>query len=59
MVYHGSGDKRWGSKADPGVEDPNDAIVKIDTTTICGAELHILKGLEERAARRGMFVKRN
>jgi alcohol dehydrogenase len=44
LVYHGPGDKQWESKADPSIEDPNDAIVKIDTTTICGTDLHILKG---------------
>ena len=44
LVYHGPEDKQWESKADPNIEDPNDAIVKIDTTTICGTDLHILKG---------------
>jgi alcohol dehydrogenase len=44
LIYHGPGDKQWESKSDPGIEDPTDAIVKIDTTTICGTDLHILKG---------------
>jgi alcohol dehydrogenase len=28
----------------PGIQKPTDAIVKIETTTICGTDLHILKG---------------
>ena len=44
LVYHGPGQKQWESKADPSIERPTDAIVKIDTTTICGTDLHILKG---------------
>ncbi len=44
MVFHGPGEKRWESKPDPGIERPEDALVRIDTTTICGTDLHILKG---------------
>jgi alcohol dehydrogenase len=44
LIYHGPGDKQWESKSDPRIEDPTDAIVRIDTTTICGTDLHILKG---------------
>lgn len=44
LVYHGPGKKEWESKPDPGIERPTDAIVRIDTTTICGTDLHILKG---------------
>src|ERR671920_642519 len=44
LVYHGSGEKQWESKPDPGIEQPEHAIVRIDTTTICGTDLHILKG---------------
>src|SRR5215212_6033066 len=44
LVYHGPGEKQWDSKPDPGIEQPEDAIVKIETTTICGTDLHILKG---------------
>jgi alcohol dehydrogenase len=44
LVYHGPGEKEWESKADPTIEQPTDAIVQIDTTTICGTDLHILKG---------------
>ena len=41
LVFHGRGDKRWESKPDPDVREPTDAIVRIDTTTICGTDLHI------------------
>src|SRR4028118_904971 len=44
LVYHSPGEKEWESKSDPTIEQPTDAIVQIDTTTICGTDLHILKG---------------
>lgn len=44
LVYHGPEEKSWESKPDPGIELPGDAVVRIDTTTICGTDLHILKG---------------
>jgi alcohol dehydrogenase len=48
LVYHGPGDKQWESKAVPNIEDPNDAIVKIDTTTICGTDLQSLRATSPR-----------
>ena len=44
LVYHGPGNKSWDEVPDPTVTHPTDAIVQIDTTTICGTDLHILKG---------------
>jgi alcohol dehydrogenase len=44
LVYHGPGNKQWESKPDPELERPSDAIVRIETATICGTDLHILKG---------------
>jgi alcohol dehydrogenase len=44
LVYHGPGEKAWESAPDPTIIDPTDAIVRIDTSTICGSDLHILKG---------------
>jgi alcohol dehydrogenase len=44
LVYHGPGRKQWESKPDPELERPSDAIVRIETATICGTDLHILKG---------------
>jgi alcohol dehydrogenase len=44
LVYHGPANKSWDEVPDPQVIDSTDAIVRIDTTTICGTDLHILKG---------------
>jgi alcohol dehydrogenase len=44
LVYHGPGEKAWESVPDPSIIDPTDAIVRIDSSTICGSDLHILKG---------------
>ena len=44
LVYHGPGQRAWESVADPAIAAPTDAIVRIDTSTICGTDLHILKG---------------
>ncbi len=44
LVYHGPGERGWDTVEDPKILDPTDAIVRIDTTTICGTDLHILKG---------------
>ena len=44
LVYHGPGTKSWEDVPEPSIVKPTDAIVKVDTTTICGTDLHILKG---------------
>src|ERR1700678_2522765 len=44
LVYHGPGQRGWDTVDDPTIIDPTDAIVRIDTSTICGTDLHILKG---------------
>lgn len=44
LVYQGPGAKAWEDVPDPVIEGDTDAIVRIDTTTICGTDLHILKG---------------
>jgi alcohol dehydrogenase len=44
LVFHGPGHKAWETTADPAVTEPTDAIVRIDSSTICGTDLHILKG---------------
>ncbi|HVI95332.1 MAG TPA: zinc-dependent alcohol dehydrogenase family protein [Anaeromyxobacter sp.] len=44
LVYHGPGKKAWEDKPKPTLKDPTDAIVKVSKTTICGTDLHILKG---------------
>ncbi len=44
LVYHGAGKKAWEEKPMPVIKDSTDAIVKILKTTICGTDLHIMKG---------------
>ena len=44
IVYHGPGEKSWEEVPKPTITDDTDAIVKVDAVTICGTDLHILKG---------------
>jgi alcohol dehydrogenase len=44
LVYHGPGKRAWENKPRPTIQDQGDAIVRITTSTICGTDLHILKG---------------
>ena len=44
MVYHGPGKKAWEEVPKPTIKDDTDAIVRVDSVTICGTDLHILKG---------------
>lgn len=44
IVYHGPGQKSWDEVPDPVISADTDAIVRVDSTTICGTDLHILKG---------------
>lgn len=44
VVFHGPGEKAWEEVPEPKIVEPGDAIVRVDTTTICGTDLHILKG---------------
>jgi alcohol dehydrogenase len=43
-VYHGPGRHSWEDVPDPELQQPTDAIVRVDAVTICGTDLHILKG---------------
>ena len=44
LVYHGPGQKSWEEVADAAIQEPTDVVVRVDTTTICGTDLHILQG---------------
>jgi len=44
LVYHGPGKRAWEDKKKPVIQEPGDAIVRVTTSTICGTDLHILKG---------------
>jgi alcohol dehydrogenase len=44
LVYHGPGRKAWEEVPRPTLLADTDALVRVDATTICGSDLHILKG---------------
>jgi alcohol dehydrogenase len=44
LVYGGPGQKSWTEAPDPQIIDPRDAIIRVDTVTVCGTDLHILGG---------------
>jgi alcohol dehydrogenase len=44
LVYHGPGQRAWEEVPDPKLETDTDVIVGVDAVTICGTDLHILKG---------------
>ncbi|MGY5058635.1 zinc-dependent alcohol dehydrogenase family protein [Streptomyces sp. 900105755] len=44
FVFHGPGQSAWEEAPDPAIKEPSDAVVRVDAVTICGTDLHILKG---------------
>lgn len=44
LVFEGEGRRSWAEVPDPAIKDPEDAIVNVDAVTICGTDLHILRG---------------
>ena len=44
LVYNGPGQKNLEQRPEPIIQMPTDAVVRITRTTICGTDLHILKG---------------
>jgi alcohol dehydrogenase len=44
LVYHSPGYRSYEEKPKPTIKDPTDAVVRITKTTICGTDLHIMKG---------------
>jgi alcohol dehydrogenase len=44
LIYHGPGNKAWEEVPKPTLQADTDAIVRVDAVTICGTDLHILKG---------------
>jgi alcohol dehydrogenase len=44
LVYHGPGEMSLQDRPKPQVQVPTDAVVKVTKTTLCGTDLHILKG---------------
>ena len=45
LVWHGRSDVRIDNVPDPTIKDPNDIILKITSTTICGSDLHLVDGM--------------
>ncbi|HTM63261.1 MAG TPA: alcohol dehydrogenase catalytic domain-containing protein, partial [Gammaproteobacteria bacterium] len=44
LVYYGAGQQQWEDRPEPKLSAQTDAIVRIENTTICGTDLHIMKG---------------
>jgi len=44
LVYNGPGNRAFKEKPKPELKETTDAVVKITKTTICGTDLHIMKG---------------
>lgn len=44
LVYHGAERRSWEEVPDPVIDDSEDAVIRVDAVTICGTDLHILKG---------------
>src|SRR5690606_42109380 len=44
VVWHGVGDIRVEDVDEPTIQDPQDAIVQLTTSAICGTDLHLLRG---------------
>ena len=44
LVFQGPGRTAWQDVPEPAIKDAADAIVRVDAVTICGTDLHIVKG---------------
>jgi alcohol dehydrogenase len=44
LVFHGPGQRSWETVPDAAIQEPTDVVVQVTSTTICGTDLHILKG---------------
>src|SRR3954463_5735307 len=44
VVFHGIGDIRLDNVAEPKIQKPNDAIVRLTASAICGTDLHMIRG---------------
>jgi threonine dehydrogenase-like Zn-dependent dehydrogenase len=44
LVWHGKGDIRCDTVADPGIEDKRDVILRVTACAICGSDLHLMDG---------------
>ena len=44
LVYHGSKDVRVETVKDPVLKEPDDSILRVTATAICGSDLHLYRG---------------
>ena len=44
LVYHGPGQRAWEEVPDAAIQEPTDAVIQVGAVTICGTDLHILRG---------------
>jgi threonine dehydrogenase-like Zn-dependent dehydrogenase len=44
VVFHGVGDIRLDDVPDPSLQDPEDAVVRLTASAICGTDLHFVRG---------------
>ena len=58
LVYYGPGKRAWEDVRDPVVNDPEDVVVQVDAFTICGTDLHILRGDVPEVEPAGCWVTR-
>ena len=49
LVFHRPGHVEVNDVPDPRIEDPQDAVLKVTSTAICGSDLHILNGFIPQA----------
>jgi threonine dehydrogenase-like Zn-dependent dehydrogenase len=45
LCWHGKNDVRIDTVPDPKIQDPDDIIIKVTSTAICGSDLHLLSGI--------------
>ena len=46
LCWHGKGDVRVDTVADPRIEHARDAVIKVTACAICGSDLHLLDGYQ-------------
>jgi threonine dehydrogenase-like Zn-dependent dehydrogenase len=51
VTYHGTRDVRVDNVADPKIEEPTDAIIRVTSTGICGSDLHLYEVLGPSSTR--------
>jgi S-(hydroxymethyl)glutathione dehydrogenase / alcohol dehydrogenase len=44
LVYHGPNDVQLDDKPRPTIQNPDDAILRVTTTALCGSDLHLYHG---------------